>query len=334
MPADLPICQFFGEDLYGQEVGPYRIERALGGGGFGQVFGARRRDDGSRAAVKIMRPAYVVSREAVKRFEREAACAARLEHPNIVRIFDFGAWRETMYFAMEWIEGQSLWDLVEAQGPLPESRALEIITQCAHALAHAHKAGVIHRDIKPGNIMIAAGERVKLVDFGLAKDLMATAITKPGARMGTFQYMTPEQLRGDPVDLRCDLYGLGLLWWQMLTAKMPFPAGDIPFMIEKRKERIALQIARLRSDVSGAALEVMDRLLSFYPAGRYPDAERLVEDLARLAAGQPIPPLPPLPSTSILTLSREEMEALRSGRFPGSEDPGPPGFPSNRKTIE
>jgi serine/threonine protein kinase len=225
-------------DLVGMVVADrYHITRKLGEGGMGQVYLAEHVKMGRRCAIKIMMPGTMSDPDAISRFNREAANASRISHPNVCAIYDFGETPDGLiYLAMEFIEGRSLTDLLAEAGTLPLARAATMIQQTAEALQVAHDLGIVHRDLKPDNIMVSTAREkdiVKVVDFGIAKaiggdDGRAQKVTKTGFVVGTPEYMSPEQLAGDPVDGRSDLYSLGLVFYRMLTGASPFPRGQSP----------------------------------------------------------------------------------------------------------
>ena len=203
------------KDLVGQVIAErYHITKKLGEGGMGQVYLAEHVKMGRRCAVKIMSAGLINDPDSVSRFNREAANASRITHPNVCAIYDFGETREGLiYLAMEFIEGKSLTALLEETGPMPLPRAAHILQQSADALQAAHDMGIVHRDLKPDNIMVIASrgkDVVKVVDFGIAKATGADAgsqkVTKTGLVVGTPEYMSPEQLAGDALDGRTDIY--------------------------------------------------------------------------------------------------------------------------------
>ena len=219
-----------GNDLVGSIIAErYHVLKKLGEGGMGQVYLAEHVKMGRKSAVKVMNPGMVHDADAISRFNREAANASRINHPNVAGIYDFGETSEGLiYLAMEFIEGESLTSLVEKAGALPPMRAADIAKQAADGLAVAHDMGIVHRDLKPDNIMIAknrdGSDCVKVVDFGIAKAAGAEnqKVTKTGLVVGTPEYMSPEQLAGDKLDPRSDIYSLALVAYNMLTGKLPF----------------------------------------------------------------------------------------------------------------
>jgi eukaryotic-like serine/threonine-protein kinase len=212
-----------------ESIGPHEIIAPLGEGGMGAVYKARDSRLGRIVALKVVRPEWTGDAERTRRFIQEARTASALNHPNIVTIYEIGVDHEVDYIAMEFVDGETLAEIV-ARGPLPEERALRLVGQVADALSAAHAAGIVHRDLKPSNIMVATGDRVKVVDFGLAKlvesasapDETADVMTVAGAVVGTAPYMSPEQAEGRPLDARSDLFSVGTILYEILSGARPF----------------------------------------------------------------------------------------------------------------
>src|SRR3990172_6323005 len=209
--------------------GRYRILRRLGSGGMANVYLAEDAELGRRVAIKILNDRYANDELFVERFRREAKSAAGLSHPNIVSIYDRGEAEGTYYIAMEVIEGKSLKELIRKNGRLRPAQAIAYTRQIPSAVRFAHRNGVIHRDIKPHNILIGAEERLKVTDFGIAR-AGTSQMTEVGSIMGTAQYLSPEQARGAPVTAASDVYSVGVVLFEMLTGDIPFK-GDTPVEI-------------------------------------------------------------------------------------------------------
>ncbi|MFN3486628.1 MAG: serine/threonine-protein kinase, partial [Planctomycetota bacterium] len=211
--------------LVGKQIGPCRLLKRLGRGGMGDVYLATHAELGRTVAVKIMPPDLTRNEELVGRFRREAESAARLEHPNLVEIYDVGEDNGYHYLVMAYVEGQNLQDLVDQKGRLEPREAARIAYEVARGLQAVHAEGIVHRDIKPGNILISSSGDVKIVDFGLAFDAEdKTTLTVAGAIMGTPWYLSPEQAEGRRADPRSDLYSLGVCLYFMVTGQRPFVA--------------------------------------------------------------------------------------------------------------
>jgi len=282
-------------DLVGQVIAErYHITKKLGEGGMGQVYLAEHVKMGRRCAIKIMTPGAMGDPDAISRFNREAANASRISHPNVCAIYDFGETPDGLiYLAMEFIEGKSLTDLLQEAGTLPLARSATMIQQCAEALQVAHDLGIVHRDLKPDNIMVTTSrgkDTVKVVDFGIAKAMAgkeggSQKVTKTGFVVGTPEYMSPEQLAGDPVDGRSDLYSLGLVFYRMLTGASPFPADSQQETMIKRLTDDPLPLSVARPDVRfpPEVQKVLDRALARGPAERYPSAQDFARDIRNLS---------------------------------------------------
>jgi serine/threonine-protein kinase len=206
----------------GDELAGYRIESLLGRGGMGAVYLATHLRLGRRAALKVLLPEYAEDEDFRERFIRESQCAASLEHPSIIPIYDADEERGVLYIAMRYVEGEDLKGLLERKGVLGD-RALAVIEQVASALDAAHAAGLVHRDVKPANILIGdPGMRVYLTDFGVAKQVTAPGLTRAGSFVGTVDYCAPEQIEGKEVDARTDVYALGCVLFHCLAGRPPY----------------------------------------------------------------------------------------------------------------
>jgi len=285
-------------DLVGQVVADrYHVVKKLGEGGMGQVYLAEHVKMGRRSAIKVMNPAMVHDPDAVARFNREASNASRISHPNVCAIYDFGETPDGLIFlAMEFIEGEPLTDLLEREGALPVPRATAIFLQTADALQAAHDLGIVHRDLKPDNIMLSrkkgGGDTVKVVDFGIAKavggDQAGQKVTKTGLVVGTPEFMSPEQLAGDALDGRSDLYSLALVFYRMLIGKLPFEATSVQETMIKRLTDEPIKLAEARPDLSfPAGLQpVLDTALARTPMERYQSVAKFAADVAAVT-GRP-----------------------------------------------
>jgi eukaryotic-like serine/threonine-protein kinase len=264
--------------------GRYRIVRKLGSGGMANVYLAEDQELGRRVAIKILNDRHAGDDQFVERFRREAKNAAALSHPNIVSIYDRGEAEGTYYIAMEYLEGRSLKELIVARGPAPTAIAIDYARQILAALRFAHRNGIVHRDIKPHNIVVDADGRVKVTDFGIAR-AGTSQMTEVGSIIGTAQYLSPEQAKGAPVDQTSDLYSLGIVLYELLTGEVPF-SGDTPVEIamkhiSAKPEPPSTLIPDLPDDLD---LVVM-RALAKTPAERYQSADEMDRDLERVARG-------------------------------------------------
>ena len=267
--------------------GRYRIVRRLGTGGMANVYLAEDEELGRRVAIKILNDRHASDDQFVERFRREAKNAAGLSHPNIVSIYDRGEAEGTYYIAMEYLEGRSLKDRIVAEGPLPIPAAIEATRQILRALGFAHRRGVVHRDIKPHNVLLAqdgAERRHKVTDFGISRTA-ASQMTEAGSIVGTAQYLSPEQARGAHVDQRSDIYSVGIVLYELLTGKLPF-TGETPLEIAmKHLSEVPTSPSSLRPEIPPDLDMVVLRALAKDPGDRYESAEEMDAELARVAAG-------------------------------------------------
>jgi serine/threonine-protein kinase len=264
--------------------GRYRIIRKLGAGGMANVYLAEDQELGRQVAIKILDDRHAADDSFIERFRREAKNAAGLSHPNIVSIYDRGEAEGTYYIAMEYLSGRSLKELIVGRGPTPIRIAIDYTRQILAALGFAHRHGIVHRDIKPHNVVIDADGRVKVTDFGIARS-GASQMTEAGSIIGTAQYLSPEQARGSPVDQRSDVYSVGIVLYEMLTGKVPF-TGESPLEIAmKHLSEVPVPPSELRDDVPEDLDLIALRALAKDPEDRYQTAEEMDADLGRVARG-------------------------------------------------
>jgi beta-lactam-binding protein with PASTA domain/tRNA A-37 threonylcarbamoyl transferase component Bud32 len=284
--------------------GRYRIERELGRGGMAKVFEGTDAVLGRQVAVKILAPQFADDEGFVQRFRREAQAAARLSNPNLVSVYDTGDEGGVHYIVMEYVEGKTLADYLAGGGRIMSDRAIEVSEAVANALSAAHAQGVIHRDIKPGNIMLTPTGQVKVTDFGIARmTTTAETVAQTAAVLGTASYLSPEQAQGQPVDGRSDIYSLGCVLYEMVTGRPPF-LGDSPVAVaSKQVLEQPLTPSKLNPDVTPDLDAVILRALAKNPANRYQSAEEFREDLDRVRRGLPVeatPVMPPPAATQVL----------------------------------
>ena len=287
-------------DLVGQLIaGRYRVIEPLGQGAMGRVYLAEHVKMERRCAIKVMSPELVSDADAISRFNREATNASRIQHPNVATVYDFGESADGLVFlAMEFVPGEALSRICDREHALPAARAANIARQVADGLDAAHDLGIIHRDLKPDNIMIAQAKDgrdiVKIVDFGIAKGTQQgaagrEALTRTGVVVGTLQYMSPEQLGGDPIDGRSDLYALGCMLYEMLTGESAFAGSTIEARLQRRLTGEQLHPRGVNPSVPVWLDALVAKALAREPGARFQTAADLRDALALGAGGAPSP---------------------------------------------
>jgi eukaryotic-like serine/threonine-protein kinase len=265
----------------------YLLERKLGAGGMADVWLAEDQELGRRVAVKILHGKYANDEQFVERFRREATHAAGLSHPNIVSIFDRGVAEGSYYIVMEYVEGRTLKELIVTRGPCPVPVAVSYTRQILAAVRYAHRNGIIHRDVKPHNVIVDREGRVKVADFGIAR-AGASEMTEAGSIVGTAQYLSPEQARGAPVEESSDLYSTGVVLYEILTGAVPF-TGETPVEIAmKHLSQPPVAPSTLRAEIPHDLDLVVLRALAKEPAERYRTAEDMDRDLELVARGEAV----------------------------------------------
>lgn len=266
-----------GETVLGNR---YEIIRKVGDGGMAFVYEAKDRLLNRTVAVKVLRPEFVDDEEFLGKFKREAEAVASLSHPNIVNVYDVGEDGKVHYIVMEFIDGQNLKDIIKNEGTLDEYTALEITKQIANALSAAHKKGIIHRDIKPHNILISnEGRIVKVADFGIAKAVSNSTMTNIGSIIGSVHYFSPEQAKGKYVTNNADLYSLGIVLYEMLIGKVPF-RGDSPIAIALQHINDEIEFTQdEKVNIPQSVRTIIKKLTEKSSSDRYQSAEELIEDI-------------------------------------------------------
>jgi beta-lactam-binding protein with PASTA domain/tRNA A-37 threonylcarbamoyl transferase component Bud32 len=252
--------------------GRYRLVELLGQGGMATIFRATDAQLGREVAVKVLHPQYGRDPDFVARFRQEAQAAASLSHPNIVAVYDFGTDADGPYIVMELVDGEDVATLLARNGPLPPRQAARLAAEVAHALAAAHARGIVHRDVKPGNILVSSDGRVKVADFGIARAWADARLTLPGVTLGSVHYFSPEQALGEQATEASDIYSLGVVLYELLTGRRPWE-GDTPASVAMaRVSAPPPLVSAVRPNVP-PALEAIDRTaLSPDPAARFPNA--------------------------------------------------------------
>ncbi|MGC5328748.1 Stk1 family PASTA domain-containing Ser/Thr kinase, partial [Brevibacillus sp. SYSU BS000544] len=266
--------------MEGQRLGGrYQLERKIGGGGMAIVYRARDLVLNRTVAVKVLRPQFGIDEDFVNRFRREAIAVASLSHPNIVSVYDVGEDEDTYFMVMEYIEGLTVKDLINQQGALPTAEAVRIAVQVCDALDHAHQNQIIHRDIKPHNILIGNNGRVKVTDFGIARAVTSATITHTGSVLGSVHYFSPEQARGGVTGEKSDIYSLGIVLYEMVTGKLPF-SGDSPISVALKHLQEPLPHPReINPNLPQSVENVILKALVKDPFLRYASAREMLLDL-------------------------------------------------------
>jgi serine/threonine protein kinase len=286
----IPMDPFSGDPFLGQMVGNCKILEKINEGGSALIYRAHNLTFNLDRVIKILKPALAEDEENFERFKQEAQLTARLDHPNILRVFDTGVIGKQFYIEMEFVEGQSLRAYMITHVRVREADILGLASQIAGALEYAHNAqikngdgepirGILHRDIKPENIMITANGTVKLMDFGAAKPMSVNTRTMQGTVVGTPHYMSPEQINGDPLDARSDFFSLGVLLYELCAGRRPFEADNLAALLWKIDECKFERVRKLRQAISPLTEELIDKLLSKEPAHRPATAAEIQESL-------------------------------------------------------
>jgi eukaryotic-like serine/threonine-protein kinase len=270
--------------------GRYMIESRLGSGGMADVYLATDQSLGRKVAIKILSDRYARDADFVERFRREAAAAASLRHPNIVTVYDRGEARGTSYIAMEYLDGPTLKEEIGHRAPMPEPEVIGYATQALAALDAAHRQGVVHRDIKPHNMVLTDEGRLKVTDFGIARAANTQQMTEVGSIVGTAQYLSPEQARGLPVGPQSDIYSMGIVLYEMLSGDVPFNGDSAVEIAMKQVSDPPPPLQTRNRLVSPAMEQVVMRALAKDPALRFQSARQMAEELGRVSRGQAASP--------------------------------------------
>src|SRR6266436_3919774 len=269
--------------LFGER---YEIIHLLGQGGTGAVYKARDRELDRQVALKVIRADMAANPEILKRFKQEIILARQITHRNVVRIFDLGQADGIKFITMEYIEGEDLQRVLRRKKKLEHGEAANIMAQVCRALEAAHAEGVIHRDLKPQNIMLDKSGRACVMDFGIARSIVASSMTQTGALIGTPEYMSPEQAKGLPLDARSDLFTLGIIFYEMLSGVSPFEADTAMATMFKRTRERAVPLADAGSGVPVFLSVIVSKCLEIDPEQRYPSARAIIEDLEKWKSGR------------------------------------------------
>ena len=302
--------------------GRYEIQRELGSGGLATVYLGQDRQSGGSVAVKVLRPHVAPESDSHARFEREARLMRSLADPHFVQVTDFGRTGTQPFLVMEYVEGSTLKALIQKEGTLSAQRSACIARQVAEGLGAIHRRGVIHRDIKPQNIMVKPDDSIKVMDFGVAKAVDMNTLTRTGFMVGTPHYIAPEQAMGDAADPRSDIYSLGVVFYEMLTGQVPF-SGRTPvaILMKHLNDPVPADWAE-HCHIAPAVVDLVNRCLAKTPAGRYENATTLVAAIDALALAHDwdlrvpacIVPAGAAADDRTLILSRGEIDATLAGQ--------------------
>jgi len=295
-------------DLQSALAGRYSIERELGRGGMGIVYLAHEVALDRPVALKLLPPAFAAQPAMRERFLREARTAAKLSHPNIVPIFAVDEVQDFVLFAMAYVDGETLGDRLRARGPLPVAEATRVLREVAWALAYAHAQGVVHRDVKPDNILLESSGRAMVTDFGIAH-VHASGLTEVGEVLGTAEYMSPEQASGEQVDARSDLYALGVVGYYAMAGRLPFEGETIAAILAKHLTQPAPPLASVAPSIPKKLARAIDRCLMKEPSERFDNGERLAD-----ALGETAPAVREIP-VALRVFIKQNREAHNAGAF-------------------
>jgi eukaryotic-like serine/threonine-protein kinase len=300
----------------------YRVERLLGHGGMASVYLAHDAELDRPVAVKVLTDALAGEDELRQRFLREGRTAAALSHPNVVSVFDAGEEDGRPYIVMEYVAGETLADTLAQRGPLPPEEAVDLALQACAGLAQAHASGLVHRDVKPQNLLIGEGATVKVADFGIARAAEATQLTATGTILGTAAYLAPEQAAGEPVTPATDVYALGAVLYELLTGRVPHDTRSLGDLARRQAGEPATPPSDLTPGIPPAVEDVVMRALARLPEHRPPTAGDLAADLTAALSDTPTVPLQPDDRTVLAPLER--------GAAPRG-DAGPAGLRAERR---
>jgi serine/threonine protein kinase len=286
--------------------GRYEVESRLGEGGMAKVFAGTDRLLGRKVAVKVLSSQYAQDKTFVERFRREAQAAAGLNHPNVVSVFDTGSDDGVHYIVMEHVEGRTLADIIGEEGALRPARAVEIAVDVCRALSSAHEKGMVHRDVKPGNMLLTPDGGVKVADFGIARVASGEPLTVTGSVMGTASYLSPEQARGGSIDARSDIYSLGCVLYEMLTGKTPFAGDSLVSIAYKHVEEEPTAPSLVNPAVPAGLSAVVTKAMAKDPADRYQSADEMAGELREASADAP-------PAKAVPTNERTEVLPVSAG---------------------
>jgi serine/threonine protein kinase len=322
--------------MIGEKLGSFQLQEVLGSGAMGVVYRGINESTQRTAAIKVISGEISQRSNMYERFKREAEILQQFRHPNIVRFLAVGRYQGTSYFAMEYVPGQTLDQMLAKRGPLPWREVVDLGIQLCDALHYAHEHGVVHRDLKPSNLMISSKGQLKLTDFGIAKDLDATALTATGRTLGTAAYMAPEQIRGTPaVSHKTDLYALGVVLYQMLTGQTAFAGSSAVVLMHMHLNEPPPRPSGKVAEIPTALDDLVVKLLAKDPPDRPWDAQAVSVALTELRTkaerGETIPMVWPQDGDKASLPSRGSPVAPKKSKKPVTPAPR---FGLNRQTVE
>jgi eukaryotic-like serine/threonine-protein kinase len=298
------------DNMIGQKFGPYEVTATIGEGGMAVVYKGYQQSLNRYVAIKVLRAELARDQEFVERFRREALAVADLSHPNILHVYDAGYANGVYYIVMAYVDGGSLKDLI-ARGPIEMEYTIAIAAQVADALHHGHQRGIVHRDVKPSNILISRDGRPLLTDFGIAKALHeTTGLTRTGTSIGTPEYMAPEQIQGQPVDARTDIYALGIVLYEMLAGWAPFSANTPVATLYKQVNEPPPPLRQVNIGISTWVQEIVLKAMEKNPWDRYQKASEMAAALRQRRASEVVP----TPAPRATGGTDQRAEAKREGR--------------------
>lgn len=313
------------DPLIGTKVGPCRVEARLAAGGMGVVYRAHHAPTDQSVALKVLAPSLAADQEYVTRFFREAGAAGQIDHPNVVRVIDVGRHQDMYYLVMEFVQGDTLDRTLENDGRMGLERATRLVRDIASGLAAAHRAGIIHRDVKPGNVIVSRDGRPHLTDFGLARHAQTRkGLTIEGTFLGTPEYSSPEQVEGRKLDHRTDLYSLGVTYYHLLSGTLPF-LGESPMEIAiKRTKEDPRPLEHALPTADPRACAVVKKLLQRDAAQRYQSATDLMQDLEAILTNKP--------SSVLHASSSQNLKAVTTSKVvPKAAPPAALSVPAQRR---
>ena len=297
-------------------AGRFELIEELGAGGMGIVYRAYDKKVGEEIALKILHPEIALDERTVDRFRNEIKLARRISHRNVCRMHELHEEGKTLFITMEYVSGQDLKGLIRETGALSTGRAISFAKQVAEGMCEAHNLGVIHRDLKPQNVMVDKEGNTKIMDFGIARSLRAVGMTAEGMIIGTPEYMAPEQVEGLEADQRTDIYAFGAILFEMVTGRVPFE-GDSPLSVAyKHKNEIPIPPRKLNAEIPEPCSKLILRCLEKEKSNRYQTAEEVLSDLIRIEDGLPISERIVLPARPTIRISREKPSGLKRLAIP------------------